>query len=59
MRMTYFLIVRNSGHFDLVLVTVLRVIGKGFSGSPDAFEPGKAAFCSKAPDEDTLVHCRG
>ena len=59
MRTTYFRIVWNSGHVNLVLRIVLRVVRKGSGGSPDALEPGKAAFCSEALDEDTLVHCRG
>ena len=56
--MTYFWIVWNYGQLDVVLGTVLRVIRKGLGRSADAFDPGKAAFCSKALDEDTLVHRR-
>jgi hypothetical protein len=43
---------------DLILTTVVGVIGKGFCCSPDGHSPEQAALCSEAPDEDTLIHRR-
>jgi hypothetical protein len=60
---TYSWSIWNLGHLDLIIMTVLRivvvVIGKGFGCCPDGNSPEQAALCSKASDEDALVHCRG
>jgi hypothetical protein len=49
----------NPDHLDLILLTVVRVIKKGFCCSSHGYDPEKAARCSEAPDEDALVQCRG
>jgi hypothetical protein len=49
----------NPDHLDLILLTVVRVIRKGFCCGSHGHDPEKAARCSEAPDEYTLVQYRG
>jgi len=55
---THFWSLLNQDHMGLILLTVIRVIRKGFRGSPHGQDPEKAARCSEAPDEDALVQYR-
>ena len=56
---TYFGSGRISGHLDLVLTVVVGVVRKWLRFRPDDLNPEKAAPCSEAPDEETLVLFRG
>jgi small nuclear ribonucleoprotein (snRNP)-like protein len=47
--------IRNFRHMNLVLRTVIRIIGKGTSSALKSRPEKDVAFCSKAPDKYTLV----
>jgi hypothetical protein len=56
-KFTYLRCVWNSGHLNIVLRTVVRVVRKGSCCSSDGPDPEKATRCSEAPDEDALILC--
>jgi hypothetical protein len=45
----------NSGHLYLILLAVLRVVGKGFCSGPDVLGPKQNALCSEALHEDAVI----
>lgn len=60
---TYFRSVWDLGHLNL-LTMVVKVVGRGFSYSSDAFDPEKAAHCSEIirnpfePERITILESR-
>ena len=56
---TCFWSVLNPGHLYLILMIIVRVIGKGFCLSPDGFRPEYGTLCSEALDKDALIWCIG
>ena len=52
---TYVRNIWNLGHLYLTVLTVVRVIRKGFCRGPEVSGPKQDTFCSKALDEDAVI----
>ena len=55
MKIAYFLNTWNSCHLYLIILTVVRVVRKGFCCSTDVSGPEGRALCSESPNEDALI----
>ena len=52
---TYIRNIWNLGYLYLVLLTIVRVVGKRFCCGPELSGPEQDALCSEALDEDALI----